>query len=98
MKQYSALFLLFVLFSGCAPYASPNRTSWSEYLRGVSFTDMTDTARIAKRPVFLGAGGHLISEYVAQTPDMSYGDKVTNDNILARQYMAELEHVLYDTL
>lgn len=98
MKQYSVLFLLFVLFSGCAPYASPNRASWSEYLRGVSFTDMTDTARIAKRPVFLGAGGHLISEYVAQTPDMSYGDKVTNDNILARQYMAELEHVLYDTL
>jgi hypothetical protein len=59
---------------------------------------MTDTARIAKRPVFLGAGGHLISEYVAQTPDVSYGDKVANDNVLARQYMAELEHVLYDTL
>jgi outer membrane protein OmpA-like peptidoglycan-associated protein len=30
--------------------------------------------------------------------EMSYGDKVANDNLLARQYMATLEYELYDAL
>lgn len=29
---------------------------------------------------------------------MAYGDKATNDNIIARQYMATLEYELYDAL
>lgn len=92
------LFLLCFFISGCVSYTSPDRSTWSEYLRGASFSDMSDTARIAKRPVYLGAGGRLISETVEVSPDMSYGDKVANDNYVARQYMAELEYVLYDTL
>ncbi|MBP3544877.1 MAG: OmpA family protein [Alphaproteobacteria bacterium] len=80
------------------PYSSPDRNTWSTYLNGASFTDMSEQARIAKRPVYLGAGGQLISSVVSSDAQMSYGDKVTNDNLLARQYMANLEYELYDAL
>ena len=59
---------------------------------------MSEQARIAKRPVYLGAGGQLISSVVSSDAQMSYGDKATNDNLLARQYMANLEYELYDAL
>jgi outer membrane protein OmpA-like peptidoglycan-associated protein len=78
-------------------YHSPARNTWSQYLRGASFTDMTETARIAKRPVFLGAGGKLISQI--DTPvALDYGDKVQNDNAVSVNYMANLEYELYDAL
>ena len=78
-------------------YHSPARNTWSQYLRGASFTDMTETARIAKRPVFLGAGGKLISQI--DTPvALDYGDKVQNDNAISVKYMANLEYELYDAL
>ncbi|MBQ1997362.1 MAG: OmpA family protein [Alphaproteobacteria bacterium] len=80
------------------PYSSPDRTTWSAYLNGASFTDMTEQARVAKRPVYLGAGGQLISSVVASDAQMSYGDKASNDNLMARQYMANLEYELYDAL
>lgn len=97
MKLYKVASLLFLL-CGCMPYSSPDRNTWSTYLNGVSFTDMSEQARIAKRPVYLGAGGQLISSVVSSDAQMSYGDKVTNDNLLARQYMANLEYELYDAL
>lgn len=97
MKLYRAASLLFLL-CGCMPYSSPDRNTWSTYLNGASFTDMSEQARIAKRPVYLGAGGQLISSVVSSDAQMSYGDKVTNDNLLARQYMANLEYELYDAL
>lgn len=97
MKLYRVASLLFLLF-GCMPYSSPDRNTWSTYLNGASFTDMSEQARIAKRPVYLGAGGQLISSVVSSDAQMSYGDKVTNDNLLARQYMANLEYELYDAL
>ena len=81
----------------CAPYSSPERYTWSQYLNGASFTDMTEMSRVAKRPVFLGAGGKLITSENAPA-DLAYGDKATNDNIIARQYMATLEYELYDAL
>ncbi len=81
----------------CAPYSSPERYTWSQYLNGASFTDMTEMSRVAKRPVFLGAGGKLITSENAPA-DLTYGDKATNDNIIARQYMATLEYELYDAL
>ena len=84
--------------SACAPYASPQRNTWSQYLNGASFTDMTEVSRVAKRPVFLGAGGKTISS-ATTTPDvLEYGNKVTNDNAVATQYMSELEYALYDAL
>lgn len=97
MKLYRVASLLFLL-CGCMPYSSPDRNTWSTYLNGASFTDMSEQARIAKRPVYLGAGGQLISSVVSSDAQMSYGDKVTNDNLLARQYMANLEYELYDAL
>ena len=96
IKKY-ILFATIFLMAGCIQYHSPARNTWSQYLRGASFTDMTETARIAKRPVFLGAGGKLISSIDA--PDaMDYGDKATNDNAISVNYMANLEFELYDAL
>lgn len=83
---------------GCATYHSPERSTWPNYLRGASFGDMTETSRIAKKPVFMGAGGRLISQTVEPSAKSEYGDKVTNDNALAVAYMSELEFALYDAL
>ena len=82
-----------IAIAGCASYHSPDRATWSNYLRGASLTDMTETSRIAKRPVYLGAGGKLItqSEHAAK---LEYGD----GNALAIAYMADLEYTLYDAL
>lgn len=98
MKISKYIFLpLLICCAGCMQYHSPARNTWSQYLRGASFTDMTETARIAKRPVFLGAGGKLISQI--DTPvALDYGDKVQNDNAVSVNYMANLEYELYDAL
>lgn len=98
MKISKYIFLpLLICCAGCVQYHSPARNTWSQYLRGASFTDMTETARIAKRPVFLGAGGKLISQI--DTPvALDYGDKVQNDNAVSVNYMANLEYELYDAL
>lgn len=82
----------------CVQYSSPERHTWAAYLNGASFTDMTETSRVAKRPVYLGAGGKLVGDAVDASSKLDYGDKVTNDNIIATQYMAELEYALYDAL
>lgn len=82
----------------CAPYVSPDRTTWRTYLTGASFTDMTEMARVAKRPVYLGAGGRTVSSAVDASDALEYGDKATNDNIVAREYMSKLEYELYDAL
>jgi len=93
------LFLCFCLF-GCTQYTSPERATWDYYLHNASFMDMTETSKIAKRPVFLGNGGKLLTTATADNTSkkMEYGDKATNDNIIATRYMAELEYDLYDSL
>ncbi len=100
MKVNKRLFLIPVIcaISACTEYHSPARHTWPRYLNGASFTDMTELSRIAKRPVYLGAGGKLVNAE-SDTPDtLEYGDKATNDNIIATQYMAQLEYDLYDAL
>ena len=78
-------------------YHSPDRNTWGAYLRGASFSDMTEPARVAKRPVYMGAGGKLIlSENVPVA--MEYGDKNASDNVIVLQYMANLEFAMYDAL
>ena len=79
-------------------YHSPDRTTWPNYLRGASFTDMTETSRVAKKPVLMGAGGRLIGQTVNGGAKSEYGDKIANDNTLALSYMSELEYTLYDAL
>lgn len=82
----------------CTPYSSPSRQTWPAYLSGASFTDMTEMSRVAKRPVYLGAGGKLVGDAVDVSSKLDYGDKATNDNIIATQYMEKLEYALYDAL
>ena len=94
---FLSIFVIFALF-GCAPYSSPERYTWMQYLNGASFTDMTEISRVAKRPVYLGAGGQLINTATEISEAMEYGDKMTNDNIIATRYMAKLEYELYDAL
>ena len=90
--------IILAAVGACVQYSSPDRYTWSTYLNGVSFTDMTETARIAKRPVYLGAGGRLVADAVDASRTLDYGDKATNDNAIATQYMAQLEYALYDAL
>lgn len=90
---------IITILTACAPYSSPQRQTWKYYLNGASFSDMTPTAIIAKRPVYLGAGGKIItSETSKNSPNLEYGDKTTNDNAIIINYMAGLEYALYDAL
>ncbi len=99
MNKVKLAFLTFATLAvaSCMTYSSPERSSWSQYLRGASFTDMTETSRVAKRPVYLGAGGELILNSKIPTT-LEYGDKVLNDNAVIVNYMARLEYELYDAL
>ena len=92
--------LIAAAIAGCATYTSPPHDTWHTYLRGASFTDMTEMSRIAKRPVFLGAGGRTIAMATAEKTGakMEYGDKVTNDTAVITNYMMNLEYALYDAL
>ena len=96
MKVIKAI-LPVMLLCACMAYKSPPRETWGTYLRGASFIDMTENARIAKRPVFLGAGGRLVTneKIVAK---MSKGMTDATDNAIATRYMANLEYELYDSL
>lgn len=84
--------------AACITYHSPDRTTWRNYLNGASFTDMTEMSRVAKRPVFLGAGGKLLSSEDAKNIKLEYGDKIANDNAYSVYYMSKLEYALYDAL
>ena len=86
-----------IFLCACAAYKSPPRETWGDYLRGASFIDMTENARVAKRPVFLGAGGHLVTNDKI-VEKMSKGMTDVSDNAIAMRYMANLEYELYDSL
>ncbi len=92
------LVFLSMILAGCAAYQSPDRTQWPLYLKGASFMDMNETARIAKKPIYQGAGGRTVSEAVKQSSVAEYGDKAQNENAMCVGYMAELENTLYDAL
>lgn len=97
LGKYVFLSVLLISATGCVQYHSPARSTWPQYLRGASFTDMTETARIAKIPVFLGAGGKLVTATDAPS-GLSYGDKIQNDTVISINYMTNLEYELYDAL
>ena len=100
MQKTKIIFLILMLVTvgACVPYSSPDRHTWSTYLNGASFTDMTEVSRVAKRPVYLGAGGKLVNDSINTSNALNYGDKILNDNAIATQYMAQLEYALYDAL
>ncbi len=97
MKSNKFIFVA-LLLSGCLQYHSPKREMWPDYLQGASFTDMTETARVAKLPVYMGHGGKIITASGELSPNMQYGDKNTNDNVVLKNYMSNLEYELYDSL
>lgn len=94
----SILFGLCFSLVGCAQYHSPSRDTWQNYLYGASFMDMTETAKTAKLPVYMGKGGKLITANGELSPNMQYGDKNNIDNATLINYMAKLEYELYDSL
>lgn len=89
--------VLIGLLSACVRYVTPPRENWGNYLQGSSFTDMTAEGKIAKKPVYLGAGGKLITSEL-NSVKLEYGDKDANENSLALKYMEKLEYELYDSL
>ena len=93
------IFIFVCLFlSGCLQYHSPDRNTWNKHLYGASFMDMTETARTAKLPVYMGKGGKVITQTGELSEKMQYGDKNAIDNAVLVNYMANLEYELYDAL
>lgn len=91
--------LLPVLLCGCGAYHSPAHEAWGTYLHGASFTDMNDLSRVAKRPVYIGAGGRVIDDKITQNIIKSFGDEQQiTDNMVNVAYMSKLEFELYDAL
>ena len=88
---------LFVV--SCAQYTTPPRNEWSTVLRGASFSEMTADAKIAKRPILLGAGGKLIGNSLPAGAGQ-YGNEPTPADInpAVFRYMSALEKELYDSL
>ena len=83
---------------GCLQYHSPERNTWNQYLYGASFMDMTETARTAKLPIYMGHGGKIITNSGELSEKMQYGDKNSIDNAILINYMSGLEYELYDAL
>ncbi len=99
--KISFLFISVLCIAGCMQYHSPDRATWGQILRGASVTDMTETSRIAKRQVLLGAGGRTVANSDINNnagARAEYGDKTTNDNMALLGYMSSLEYALYDAL
>ena len=99
MKFKSIIFIGMSLYlAGCLQYQSPERNTWQQYLYGASFSDMTETARTAKLPVYMGHGGKIITQSGELSEKMQYGDKNAIDNAVLVNYMSSLEYELYDAL
>ncbi|MBP3316526.1 MAG: OmpA family protein [Alphaproteobacteria bacterium] len=98
MNKYIKYLPIALILTACAGYVAPARNTWGTYLNGASFTDMTDMARVAKRPVFLGAGGQLVLDADVTDVPAEYGDKAAIDNARIIKYMTTIENELYDTL
>ena len=92
------IILLCFIVAGCVQYHSPNRDTWSIYLSGASFIDMTETTKTAKLPIYMGNGGKIVTSTGELSPNMQYGDKNNTDNAMLINYMANLEYELYDAL
>jgi outer membrane protein OmpA-like peptidoglycan-associated protein len=96
--NFKKIIFISLLFSSCATYHSPNRDTWKQYLYGASFIDMTETAKTAKLPVYMGHGGKIVTQSGELSEKMQYGDKNSIDNSMLINYMSKLEYELYDAL
>lgn len=84
--------------AGCVGYKSPDHNTWQNYLSGASFMDMTETAKTAKLPVYMGHGGKIVTATGELSPNMQYGNKNNIDNSVLVNYMSNLEYELYNSL
>ena len=84
--------------AGCVQYHSPHHSTWRMYLSGASFTDMTESSKTAKLPVYMGHGGKILTSSGELSANMQYGDKNNIDNAVLLNYMSNLEYELYDSL
>ena len=98
MQKFLPAICFSFFIAGCATYKSPERSTWPTYLHGASFTDMTESARTAKKPIFQGTGGKSVAEAIEQRAEMEYGDKMQNESAMCIGYMSGLETELYDAL
>lgn len=99
MRNIKYIFAIFALIlSGCGGYHSPDRNTWLTYLSGASFSDMTETSKTAKLPIYMGKGGKILTASGELSENMQYGDKNHIDNTILTKYMANLEYELYDNL
>ena len=98
MKFNKLILVGLVALTGCVRYHSPDRNTWRMYLSGASFTDMTETSKTAKLPVYMGHGGKILTSNGELSANMQYGDKTNIDNTVLVNYMANLEYELYDSL
>ncbi|MBR3510552.1 MAG: OmpA family protein [Alphaproteobacteria bacterium] len=96
MKKLIAV--LSILLSGCLQYHSPERNTWQSHLVGASFMEMTDTAKNAKLPIYMGHGGKIVTQSGELSANMQYGDKNNIDNAMLLNYMANMEYELYNKL
>lgn len=96
--KHKILIVFAVLLSGCVQYHSPERDTWNQYLYGASFMDMTESAKTAKLPIYMGHGGKIITQTGELSGKMQYGDKNNIDNTVLINYMSNLEYELYDAL
>lgn len=84
------------VLSACATdYASPPRTVWDNVLRGASFGVMSETAKIAKRPLYLESGGKALNPDKA-AEYMSKIEFELNENL--RQSGIQIQRVGRDVL
>ncbi|MCL1891835.1 MAG: OmpA family protein [Alphaproteobacteria bacterium] len=92
------LFYSLTLICGCVAYKTPPHDQWPAILRGATMGEMTDTMKIAKRPVYLGNGGKLIGN--EQSVISNYGAESARTDIdpAVFKYMVALEQELYDSL
>lgn len=96
--KINKIILISLLLASCAEYHSPKRSDWNQYLYGASFTDMTETSRTAKLPIYMGHGGKIVTASGELSEKMQYGDKNNIDNAKLIGYMSGLEYELYDAL
>ena len=99
MNKIKYILTLFVFsLSACVGYHSPDRNTWLTHLSGASFSDMTETTKTAKLPIYMGKGGKILTASGELSESMQYGDKNNIDNTILTKYMANLEYELYDNL
>ena len=98
LRNNVILFGIIFGLCACTQYHSPNRNTWNQYLYGASFSDMTETSKTAKLPVYMGHGGKIITSTGELSANMQYGDKNDIDNTQLVNYMSKMEYELYDSL